>query len=158
MRAELVAASRAGIFGIVLIGLCSLLLGLLVQLFSLEPIVYFVSMAGVLFPAVMVTAGMLARWASEDMGIAREHNEAAGRVAASLTGGLVAVLGGALLCILTLMSPLNSVLPVDRLWMLLSGLGAFGYLELAVLFTAYVAMSVIGGMLYDIVVLRPPAR
>jgi len=142
----------------VLIGLCSLMLGLMSRLVPMEPIVYFASMAGVLLPAIMVTAGMLARWASEDMGIAREHNGADGRVAASLTGGLVAVLGGALLCILTLMSPLNGVLPVDRLGTLLSGLGAVGYLELAVLFTAYVAMSVIGGLLYGIIVPKPLAR
>ncbi len=148
----MVAASRAGVFGMVLIGLCSLILGLMSRIVPMEPMVYFASMAGVLFPAAMVAAGMLARWASEDMGISRGRTNV-GPIA-SLTAGLVAVTGGAILCIFTLISPLSGVLRAG----LSVEPGATGYLGLAVLFTAYLAISVIGGALYAIVVPSPPLR
>lgn len=60
------AAFKVGVFGVILIGLCSLLFELLSRLVSLDPIVYFAAMAGVLVPMVMVMTGALARWASQD--------------------------------------------------------------------------------------------
>lgn len=73
-------------------------------------------------------------------------------VLTSLAAGLLTAAGSAFLFLLTLAAPPNGVFPSDRLWIYLGGLNVYGYLEIAVLLVAYVALSVIDGILYGIVV------
>jgi hypothetical protein len=154
MWPEASAAIKAGIFGAILIGLCSLLFGLLSSLILLEPIVYFASMAGVMAPMVMVIVGALAMWASQNTGLfaERPRNGVHGAVLPSLIAGLMTAGGSALLFLLALAVPPEGVFPSDMLWIYFGNLDAYGYLEILVLLAAYVALSVIGGVLYGIVV------
>ncbi len=151
MRAEVREASKAGIFGVILIALSSLLLGLLCRLFSLDPIIYFACMAGVLFPMGMIAAGMLSRWVSEICwDIPQDiHRNSLG---SSLTAGVVTAFGGSLAWLFTIVLTLNDMFPVGRLSSTLTGPGPGVFIELAVLLAAYMALSVIGGILYGIVV------
>ncbi len=128
-------------------------LGLLSQLVSLDPIVYFAAMAGVMAPMVMVMAGALALWASQNPGllVERPRGGANKAVLSSLIAGLMTAGGSAFLFLLALAVPLDGVFPSGRLWIYAGNLDAYGYLEIAVLLAAYVALSVIGGMLYGIV-------
>lgn len=153
MRADALEAVKAGIFGAILIGLSSLLSGIFTQLFFLDPIIYFTIMAGVLFPAMMVTAGILAWWASDspfaDPGLRPDGND---RIVLSLTSGMVTALAGSILWLFTLEVAFDNIFRVPAMtlaspeWCILIGL--------AVLLTAYTALSVIGGILYDIIVRR----
>jgi hypothetical protein len=132
---ETATAWRSGIFGMILIGLSSLLLGLMSRFLSLDPIVYFAAMAGVLVPAVMVAAGALARWSSLERAT----------LGASLASGLVTLLGGASLCFMTL--AISQYSPY-RLAAYFSGIDTYGSLGILVLFAAYLALSAIGGLIY----------
>ncbi len=155
------AAFKVGIFGIILVGLCAMSLGLLCGLFSLDPIVYFASMAGVLVPMIMVLAGALALWASRSPGLFAERRRPRRRqsVLPPLIAGLVTEAGAAILFLLALAVPLEGLfLPLDRLSTYFGNLDAYGYLEIAVLIVAYLALAVIGGVLYDIVVPEDIAR
>jgi hypothetical protein len=137
-----------------LIGLCSLSFGLLSRLVSLDPIVYFASMAGVMAPMVMVMAGALAQWASQNPGLFAERPRGGAHEAVlpSLIAGLMTACGSALLFLLALAVPLDGVFPPARLWIYPGNPDMYVYLEVAVLLAAYVALSVIGGVLYGIVV------
>lgn len=154
MRPEITAAFNVGVFGIILIGLCSLSFGLLSRLVSLDPIVYFASMAGVMAPMVMVMAGALAQWASQNTGLLAERPRggAHGAVLPSLIAGLMTACGSALMFLLALAAPLDGVLPPAGPGIFPGNLDIYVYLEVAVLLAAYVALSVIGGVLYGIVV------
>src|SRR5271157_1572372 len=153
MRAEAFAASKVGFLGMILIGLCSLLLGLMSRFLSLEPIIYFAAMAGVLFPMVMVTAGAMTWWALENPGdiLERPRKSRENLALYSLSAGIVAALGGAFLWTLIAMMPLNGVFPADRLLAYVGAPTLNLYLELTILMAAYVTLSIIGGVLYDIV-------
>jgi hypothetical protein len=155
MRSDAYAAFKVGVFGIILVGLSSLLFGLLSRLVALDPIVYFAAMAGVMVPMVMVMAGALALWASQNPGllVERPGGGAGGiPVLPSLIAGLIVIAGAAFLFLLALALPLEGVFPTGRLSIYAENLDAYGYLEIAVLLAAYVALAVIGGMLYGIVV------
>jgi len=150
MRAEAFAASKVGFLGIVLIGLCSLLLGLMSSFFSLDSVIYFAAMAGVLFPMVMVAAGAFTWWILENPGsiLERPRRSQENLAIYSLASGIIAAIGGGFLWTSIAMMPLN---PAGKL---LSYFGAPSlglFLELIILFTAYVTLSIIGGVLYDIV-------
>jgi hypothetical protein len=145
------AAIKVGIFGMVLVGLCSLLLGIMIRLFSLDPIVYFAAMAGVLFPAVTVAAGMLALWASESP-LDLPQGGVKRRISSSLTAGIVTVFGGALVWLLSLALTLKDVFPISMLSAATASPGLSIFIEISVLIAAYIALSVIGGVLYCIVV------
>jgi hypothetical protein len=151
--AEDLAVSKVGLFGMILIGMCSLLLGLMIRFFSLEPMVFIAAMAGVLFPMVMVTVGALALWARENPVEYYEFPERCQKksVLASLAAGLLTASGGTFLLGLTLLLPLKGILPDDGLWTYISSFNIVGYLEIVILIVTYVALSGIGGMLYTIV-------
>ncbi len=157
MWPEAKAAFKAGIFGIILAGLCSMTLGLLSGLVPVGPIVCFASMAGVMIPMVMVVAGALAVWASQSPGlfIERPRGKPYKAVAASLVAGLTTTAGAALMFALALAVSPGKVFPE---WIRLEGLNTYGYLGVAVLLAAYVALAAIGGILYGIVVPEEPAR
>jgi hypothetical protein len=138
------AALQAGVLGTVLAGLGSLLLGVASDIFTAGPLIYVAGMAGVLFPLVMVFAGALAWWASEAPGTG------AGRLAPSLAAGLITVAGGGLICILTLAVPAKLFSGGDPILGTLN-LGAGGYAAVLVLGAAYVALAVIGGVLYGLI-------
>ncbi len=157
---EAKAAIKVGIFGIILIGLCSMSLGLMSQLISLDPIVYVSYMAGVMTPMVMVLMGALALWASESSGLFEERRRA-GRpeaMATSLIAGLTTTAGAAFLFLLALSIPLEGIFPVGKPWIYLEGSDAYSYMGVAVLLAAYVALAVIGGALYGIVAAKGAAR
>jgi hypothetical protein len=132
-----------GLFGAILIGVSSLLLGSMVRLISLSPIVYFAAMAGVLFPAAMVFSGMLAMWSSDG------HGGLKSLICRTLAAGCLTATGGLLLWLATFPvadNGLPSILLGDEihrpeLWA-----------ELCVLAAAYLALPVIGGILYSLVV------
>lgn len=145
------SAFKAGIFCVILAGLCLLLSSLFSRAFSLDPIVYFGAMSGVLMPAVMVASGILGRWASQSHCLFQERSDIDPALA-SLASGLVTVFGSILLCYLMLAVPFSGVLPSDGLWGHPDSFDVYGYMEVAVLFAAYLALAVIGGVLYDVVV------
>ena len=120
MWPEARAAINVGVFGIILIGLCSLSFGLLSRLVSLDPIVYFASMAGVMTPMVMVMAGALAQWASQNPGLLAEQPRGGAHEAVlpSLIAGLMTACGSALMFLLALAAPLDGVFPSARPWIL----------------------------------------
>jgi len=144
MRVNASAALQAGVMGTVLTGLGSLLLGIVSDIFTGGPLIYVAAMAGVLFPLVMVSAGAMAWWASEAPGAG------AGRLASSLAAGLITVAGGGLICILTLAVPARLFSSGDPIAGTLS-LNAGGYAGVLVLAAAYVALAVIGGVLYGLI-------
>ena len=160
MRTEAYAAFKVGVFGVILVGLCSMSLGLLSQLAGLDPIVYFASMAGVMIPLIMVVAGALALWASETPGLleGRRRGGAYDAALPPLIAGLMTTAGAAGLFLLALAMPLEGFFPSGSLWIYFGNLDLYGYLEIAVLLVAYVALAVIGGVLYGIVIPAPPAN
>jgi hypothetical protein len=150
-------AIEAGIFGVVLMSVCSMSLGLLSRLASLDPIVYFASLAGVMAPLVMVTVGGLARWASNSP--FRPAGAPGGPVvAASLVAGLASTAGAALLFALALMVCPGGVFFSGMPWTRTGSLNAYGWMEVAVLLASYVALAVIGGLMYGIVAPESHAR
>ncbi len=137
----------------ILIGLCSLLLGLMARSFSLEPMVFISAMAGVLCPLVMVTVGALALWVRENPidHFELQEIDRKNSVLSSLAAGLLTASGGAFLLGITLVLPLKGVLPEDGFLAYVSGLDIYGYMEIVILIATYVALSAIGGVLYGIV-------
>ncbi|BAI60431.1 hypothetical protein MCP_0359 [Methanocella paludicola SANAE] len=133
------SAIHTGIFCGLLIGFCFLLSGLTWRALSLDPLVPFSMMAGVLVPATMVVSGMLARWAASSPFDERPPGSTS---MASLASGLVTALSGAGLCGLMLALSESVFPPAYAISMDAAGLG--------VIFVAYVAMSAIGGELYGV--------
>lgn len=140
------AAIHTGIFCGLLIGFCFLLSGLMGRTLSLDPLVTFSMMAGVLVPASMVASGMLARWAMDSPFDERRHGSPA---LASLASGLTTALSGALLCYLMLAAS-KSVFPFAYSFTI----DARAAPGLALVLGAYVAMSAIGGELYGLMFAR----
>lgn len=136
---------HSGVFCGLVLGFCFLLSGLLWRALSLDPLVPFSMMAGVLVPAVMAASGMLARWAASSPFDERPPGSTS---MASLASGFVTALSGAGLCGLMLALS-ESVFP--RAYVI--SLDAAG---LTVIFAAYMAVSVISGELYPVVFPETP--
>lgn len=129
------AAATAGIFCALLAGYSFLITGLMGRAFSLDPIVPFSMIAGVLTPMVMVVSGMLARWSSPGLPETTAMTSLA-------SGALTAVLGAILCSLMVTISPGN-ILPY------LPGFDATALPGLAVLLGAYLTFSMIGGAIYE---------
>jgi len=137
-------AIRTGIFCAIVAGICFLLSGLMGRALSLDPLVSFSMMAGVLTPMVMVFSGMLARWAGH-----RPYSESLpdSPLMASLASGLTTAALSAIIFISILTLSENAVFPGIGLL----GLDMPALPGVAALFAAYVAMAVIGGELYGLI-------
>ena len=143
MIAKAMAASKVGLFGVILTGLGSLLLGIFSNFFSTGPMIYVAAMAGVLFPLVMVASGAMAMWASET-----PIDGGEGHIVSSLAAGLITEAGGSILCALTLAFPINSVFSGQKPIIDSLDLSWGGYVGIVVLIAAYIALAAIGGVLY----------
>jgi len=139
------AALKVGVFGVVLMGLCSLLLGIISNFFTEGPMIYVAAMAGVLFPMVMVAAGGLAWWVSETPA------GGSGHVAYSLMAGLITVFGGGALCAVTLVLPMNDFFSGGKPIIDSLSSGWDAYLGIFVLIAAYIVLAAIGGILYRLI-------
>jgi hypothetical protein len=133
-----------GVFCAILAGLCFLLAGLMGRAFSLDPIVPFSMIAGVLGPLVMVTAGMLARWSSQDPFDEMQPDSPA---ITSLAAGLLTAIPGAMICFLMQAISRDTVFSS----VFLPGFDAGAWPGLAMLLAAYLAFSVIGSEVYWII-------
>ena len=140
----MINAARTGIFCAIMAGMCFLASGIMGRALSLDPLVSFAMMAGVLTPMVMLASGMLSRWAL----YSPFTNSLQGSPAlSSMTSGVITASCSLVVVGLMLVLSRNEIFPsVD-----ISGLDAYVLPGALVILGAYVALSVIGGELYSLI-------